>query len=237
MTKEQNPWRVVEEPIEIEKDAGVADSEVTHPAFAVIGVSRVSGEATLFQSEFKHQHYLSVRIGLAKLCRSLSRDWVFGHAKTYIEVNLSEAQWAAFVSSPNVGSGVPCTLRYNNGQIIPGLPDPKPPEAKFKAEVAKAAEEAVTQLDELAEKIAAMGLSAKKQKDLLDSVSRAKNKMKSSIPWVAKQFSEHMETTVEKAKTEVNAYATQTLQRMGLEALGITSPITVEAIEAKGEAE
>lgn len=44
--------------------------------------------------------------------------------------------------------------------------------------------------------------------------------MTSNVPFRLQSFDEHMENTVEKAKTEVNAYAMNAVRAAGLEALG-----------------
>jgi hypothetical protein len=94
----------------IEKvDSPISDSVEKHPAYAQIGASRVSGGTYLYGSNFAHQHYVTISITKSELNRSLSRDWASG-GEEYIEVALSEAQWASFVSTLNSGTGIQCTL-------------------------------------------------------------------------------------------------------------------------------
>src|SRR3546814_5396409 len=69
---------------------------------------------------FPHQNFVSIRICRSSLNRDLSNDWHYGKDQM-MEVNMSEAQWATFVSSMNVGSGTPCTLASVDGQPVPGL--------------------------------------------------------------------------------------------------------------------
>jgi len=95
-----------------------------HPAWGLIGASRVSSSppgASLFDSDLRHQHYVTVRIKAAKRRRDLHRDWI-GGGKEYIEIAMSEAQWASFVSSMNTGDGVPCTVEHINREDVPGFP-------------------------------------------------------------------------------------------------------------------
>lgn len=67
-----------EEPVEVKGDGHSGrESRITHPAFAQIGASRVSGSVNLYGSEFNHQHFITISIHRSELNRSLSRDWPF----------------------------------------------------------------------------------------------------------------------------------------------------------------
>lgn len=219
----------MEQEIEVEEtDRGTV---LTHPAFAQIRASRVSGGNTrLYDSDFTHNHYMTITIRRSELHRDLSRDWHFGKNEI-IEVALSEAQWATFVSSPNIGSGVPCTLQRLQGEgVIPSLP-PRDLSATFKKEVDTDMKEAVEFLDALSADIAKSGLSGKKINALNGQVRMARMRITSSLDFVASQFSEHMETTTEKAKQEVHGYVLSTIQRAGIEALtGGKLPLAIEVV-------
>ncbi len=214
------------DPVTTKEGGPMGGESVTHPAFAMIGVSRISGQARLAGSDFQHQHYMEITLRYATQQRSLSRDWWFGRNEI-VRVSLSESQWATFVSSPNVGYGSPCTLQHVGGETLPGLADPKEDRTQqIKREAKAKCEDAFGHLDKLAAKIEAMGLSAKKAKELIGEVNMAKQQLTSNLPFVLEQFGEFVEDTVEAGKTEINAYAEQTLMRTGLAALGIgESPI------------
>lgn len=205
------------------------DQSVTrHPAFALIGASRVSGRTNLYASDFAHNAYMTISIRRSQLNRNLSNDWHFGREEL-IEVALSEAQWATFVSSPNVGSGVPCTLQHLKGEQIPGLPDPIPRAHHFGAEVRKRSADSIKALNDLAEAIDALGLSKVKADAAKEYVRIAKSALTSGIPFIAEQFDEHAESTIEKAKAEVHGYMVGALMRSGLAALTNDMPLQIEA--------
>jgi hypothetical protein len=218
MKQEPTMRRATEEPVIKKSDSAITETVESHPAYAVIGASRVSGHAYLFGSDFDHQHYVTVRISGAVLNRSHSRDWTFSR-KAYIEVAMSEAQWATFVATPNQGSGVPCTLKYLKGEQIPGLPPPKSRHDQFKAEAEEDMREALEALKELASQIGTLNISGKAKNAILSYVSRANKRMTDSLPFVAKSFGEHVEQVTEKAKIEINAYITSAVNRAGLESL------------------
>lgn len=217
--------RNVEHPVETpERDGdGV---RITHPAFAQIGACRVSGQRALYGSDFLHQNYITITISASELTRKLSTDWTFGKEEL-IEVAVSEAQWATFVSSMNIGSGVQCTLTHRGrGQPqVPYLPDPADRRERFAAELAKNNVDAAKELDELRSLIVESKLSGKAATEMLKKCDRVQREIGGSQKFVADMFDEHMENTVEKAKIEVNAYATRTLLGMGLDQARLDSPI------------
>ena len=110
------------------------EREESHPAYAMIGASRWTGGKSVFHgSDFRHSSGISVTICRAVQVRSLSRDW--HHAREeLIRVDMSESQWAAFISTLNVGDGVPCTLRRIQGEQMPLIPLPEDRKETFGAD-------------------------------------------------------------------------------------------------------
>lgn len=68
-------------------------------------------------------------------------------------------------------------------------------------------------------------ISEAKTKTSEAKLKRIRQQLMDSVPWVAKQFSEHMEETTEKAKGEIHGYINAVVQRAGLEALGSSGPL------------
>lgn len=226
----------VEEPTVTKKEGPIGGLEFNHPAYGSIGAYRTTGQASLYGSDFRHQHYVTIYLKRSTLRRDLSNDWPHAHTELF-EVALSEAQWATFVSSMNVGSGVQCTIKRTMGQQVPGLPDPQSRTEQFSHEVKERMAKGLNELNELAQMITTMGLSGKKQKELLDKITASKMQLTNNVKFVADQFDEHMEDTTEKAKIEINAYATHTLIGLGLDQLGKSSPIALEHLHGKSEDE
>jgi len=151
-----------------------------------------------------------------------------------IEVALSEAQWASFVSSMNVGSGVPCTLQHIQHHEVPQLAPPKKPSEKFSEDMEQTMVELRDELTTLADSMTEGNMGKTKTKDIQKKLRWLSERLTNSTEFVANQFDEHMERTVEKAKVEVNAYVTGMVQRAGLDALGIKHEPVV-ALEWDGE--
>ena len=197
-----------------------------HPAFGQISANRVSGHTTLYGSDFIHNNYISIRLYTSSLDRSLSEDRYFSGRELF-EVNLSEAQWATFVSAMNVGFGVPCTIDHVMGEQKPGIPLRKQ-ENQFKAEIKNDLLKAEEALKDLREKIIALGLINKKAIPLLEEVAKASRAISDGIPFVTDQFDEHVQTTMEKAKVELHGYMQSVFSRAGIAAITQVAPLMLE---------
>jgi hypothetical protein len=199
----------------------MSDSVERHPAYGQISASRVNGHVNLYGSDFSHNNCVRITISDSELHRSLSRDWPFSRKKL-IEVELSEAQWATFVSSLNAGSGPQCTLQYVEGRgQIPNIPEPKEERSEqFSRELRAKLSTVENDLKKLRETIEAGKMTKKDKEDLLSRIAVIEGNLTPNLDYVAKSFVEHMEDTTEHAKIEINAYLTNAVQRAGLEALG-----------------
>lgn len=200
---------VVEPVVSERSDHGTAS---THPAFGQISVQRVSGSAALYGSDFMHSGFVRIRIFESEHRRDLSRDWHYA-GRELIAVDLSEAQWATFVSSMNVGEGVPCTLDTIQGEPVPSLPPPASRTEQFAGEMAEHVEDAIREIDEVLAKLPQKGEAASK-------LRRARMQLHANLPHIAGSFDKHMERTVEKAKVEIHGYINSAVARAGLATLG-----------------
>lgn len=199
-----------QEPL-ITKETGPMEGErIKHPCFGQIKAARVQGRTTLYDSEFSHQNSITITISTSELFRSLSRNWHF-EGNELLKLEMSEAQWATFVSSVNEGSGVPCTLRRDHGKGVPGLSGPITDREKFKVEFGDQMNDAFARLEKLESLVADSKLSGKSREEIVKSLNSVRASFTSSMPFIAEQFGKHMEQTVEKAKIEINAFSTQAL--------------------------
>jgi hypothetical protein len=234
MSYNPNP-HLYEEPV-VSKEPGPGSSTeevIDHPAFATIGANRVQTTGqTLFQSEFKHQSLITICIKGARVRRGLSNDRVSTSSRMpYIEVDLTESQWATFVSSLNVGEGVPCTLSYRHDiGYVPQIP--KPPERKqqFASEMRETLQDSINHLKKIESVLEGAKITGKLRDELMGHVRMAKQEIQSNMPFVEKQFAEHVENTTEAAKQEIHGYMVGHLQRAGLAALAREGgPLQIES--------
>lgn len=183
----------------------------THPAFGMIGAYRTQGTpTTVFDSDIQHQHTVVVKIEHAERMRDLHRDWIHPR-KQIIEIQMSEAQWASFVSSMN-SSGVPCTLLWTekDGQL-PRL-EYAPRLEQSMAETRRAADDAFAEIKE--------ALAAAEEKPTKANLRNLRIKVENAGPnveFAGKSLSEHAENVVTKARADIEAMVTDHATRLGLE--------------------
>lgn len=211
--------------------------KASHPAYATIGCGRVnSGKGVyLFGSDFRHHNTMRIVISRGTVTRDLSHDWVHG-GRELVEVELSEAQWATFVSTPNMGSWTPCTLRFravpDPDDILgaqPGIAAVEDRRAQLRGEVQDTLADTLAAIDEalrVVDGVEKMGARARTA--ITNALQQARQEVQANLPFVAKSFDEHAERTVERAKVEVNAYLTSAVMRAGLEALQGGAPKPIE---------
>lgn len=205
----------------------------THPAYAQIMASRISGQSALYGSDFLHQNFIRIRVSPSELHRDLSHDNMYNSVQTYIEVDLSEAQWATFVSAMSVNGGTGCTLNSRDMQDVPALPRPADKKPQFTKEARQACQDAMDSVEQLRQAIEELSISQKQKNILLSRASSVTARLNSTIPFIMEQFGEYMESTVEKAKIEVNAYTVNAVQRAGLQALKAGSSLLTHTTEGE----
>lgn len=195
-----------------------------HPAFGMISAGRVSigggpgSGSVLFQSDIKHGHTVRITISRATRKRDLNHDWVHS-GQELIEVELSEAQWASFVSSMNT-SGVPCTLRRTENDVfVPGL-EYQPRLAESMGEVKDAAVKAfggIREAMQAYEKAIEEKAGAKTIKEARRKLHYAIEHSGANMHFAAKSLVEHTENVVQKARADIEAMVFQEAARLGLE--------------------
>lgn len=203
-----------------EREGSHGSTIFEHPAFGLIGGSRVSGSTVLFGSDFEHHNFVEIRISRAGLHRGLSHDWHFGRQEV-ASVRLSEAQWATFVSSLNNGQGVPCTLAYVGTEAMPSIPLRRE-EDTARAEARSHLAEMVELVDKAINEVVAgvgSGLSKTKRDAVLAPLHKLRMEIGANTSFMMDSFERHFETTVESAKVEIEAHMQNAIRRAGLAAL------------------
>lgn len=200
------------------------DQVETHPAYGVIGASRVSGTTTLFDSDIKHMGFVRLRIAKAEKILGAHEDHVYGQMRTLCEVDLSEAQWVALISRMNIGEGTPCTLRYH-GQTplieVPGIDDGRDAEGRLRARAASIGSTlddrtkyVLDEVGKIAEKL------GKKDRDrLLSLLDNLTSSLDSNIEFGKSMLREHAEKLVCAAKVEIHAAVNAKITSLGIERL------------------
>ncbi len=211
-----------------------------HPAYGQIRCGRRQGHARLVGSELVHQHYVTLEICRAHKYRSLHEDRFMGGVTPLVEVNLSEHQWASFVASMNMGSGVPCTITYGppdgaKGEQKPGIVEPNKHDlakrelSEYAKETRRVIRDGLGKLEQL---ISAPGSISKTViRDAVRSLKIDLENFSSNICFHVEQHQEMMEKNVHAAKSDVEGYITATAATLGLEVLRKMAP----QLEGNGE--
>lgn len=191
-----------------------------HPAYGVMRVSRVTGgDCRLFGSKIQHSNWMSIEISTASVERNLSQDWIYPR-NVVVSVEMSEAQWATLVSSPGVGSGVPCTIKATlAGPMVrvEPMPDPEPEHDAARREFA-------ARMD------SAPGPVKKADLNRIYNLLQHLTNLKSNMRFAKEQFDRALEQSIEAAKADLDAHITMTAQRLGMDAAQLPG-----LLESKGD--
>jgi len=180
----------------------------THPGFGMIKANRVSssGGVSLFDSEIKHQHFVSITLSGATRKRELNRDWIYERDQI-IEVWLSEAQWAQLVSSMNAG-GTPMTIhRDATGALVPEIPF----EPRLGLSRQEVHDTVAKLLDDIKKKLA--HVEEKPSKANITALHHAVANAVANADYAVKTMDEHTEKSVAKARADIEAIVANAVLR------------------------
>jgi hypothetical protein len=215
-------------------DCPISDEVEEHPAFGVIGWNRQQNSgrdnASLFMSEMNNQNVISISIKGAKVYRKRGKERVYSQNEI-VRVNLTAGQFSQFITTPNTGDGVPCTLQRVEGrEQIPDI-DRTDRYGKFKKDIAEQQGEFKDNMDNLLSRAQQMaeGKSIKKteMRELVREISMARQHLFANLPFLKVQMKEHMDGVVEQGKVEIEAFLENRLREHGLESLKSEMPVTM----------
>ena len=194
--------------------------EERDPSFGVVSISRVQGRRRLFDSPFEHQHFITLSVRRAFRSRTdLHMDYI-GADEELIEIAMSEVQFAAMVTSLNMGVGTPCTIARWDGKIVK---EPAPDQTKktFEKEgkehwanLAKMAAE----LEKLTEQKPS-NLKAADRERMNFLALKIHQGLTGSAEFFHQQFQKSMDKTVAAAKGEVQAHVLNVLKNAGVKGI------------------
>ena len=194
-----------------------------HESYGMIGITHTTcGGAALFGSSIKHDRMITLRIKRASVERSLHKEWYYGY-EPIVEVQLSASQFAQFITTPNVGEGVPCTIKYVEGKRMEEPPYRGQNEI-FNDELQEKFNKALSDTDDLIRDANDMldskgPMKVADKKKLLGKLNGLVQHIKSNMPFLHKQFTRSMDKTVTAAKAEIEEFYTSTIMKLGKKAL------------------
>jgi hypothetical protein len=200
-----------------------APVEESHESYVMVGFSRRNGSpGAMFGSSLRvHESYVTLRVTSAVRIHEDGYDRYFGSLRGEIlEVDLSAAQFAELLTTMNIGSGVPGTLRYLSNRKVPN-----PPEAKVEAvrvregfarDMKKLVRDAKASVEAVKEKLSGKTVSQSDRKAVLGAMEDLVQRVESDAPWMLQMFEEATEKVVVAAKAEMDAFATHNIVAEGL---------------------
>lgn len=232
-------WIENEAPTITERPEPFEGERHSHPAFGQITVvkTNVSSDGIeLFGSNLKHRGVLRITISTAHLDRHLSRDWIHSE-KDLLSFQMSESQWASFISS-QAGASVPVTFERRAADdapvtLVPGIESPENMRETFDREIRERCEKYIALAAELEAALAQAASSGKASKGRLVELQKMAHTLSVGMPnsmgFVQKQMAEAMDKTTTAAKTEVEAFVYDLATRTGLETLRNQAPLLLES--------
>lgn len=201
-----------------------ADLVEEHPAFCMISAHRghIGGRGVkLNDSDINHRETITLQVHRSERHRMLKRDW-FSQGEQLIEVEMSLAQWASFVSSMNT-TGIPATLRLDRDgplRVLPGIAEE--PRLKQTMDEAKAAASvAFDGIVEYVDKIDQLIQNKAGVRAIREELEHLRWKIKNATPnveFATKSLAEHAENVVQKARADIESMVLLKSEQLTLEA-------------------
>lgn len=216
------------QPIEVERseDSSLERETYKHPAFGMIGFSRITGggDNVLFGSSIKHNDRIQLTIKHGEQDRMLHEDWYYGRKKI-VEVEMSYSQFAECISTMNVGDGVPCTIQFTEKDgHIPAIEENNSKREQFRNEfsdtIKKAMEQIQNQINQIQESInTKKTFGIKDQKEMVSQLQNVKYNIGANLDFCVSQFDEQMDKSMMEAKGEIEAFCQNKINSIAQAAL------------------
>ena len=207
-----------------------------HPAYGTITMTtRTGGGGTLFGSDLGHNQRIAIKISTAKLHRDLHHDWIHSD-KQLIELEMSHAQFAQFITSNGNGSGTPVTITWlKDVGSIPAIKNLQTKHETHRQEIHNSAREAA---DSMAKNVAKLGamiesgkLGKKELRELWHTLKCQVDNLPSNMEFAVKSAEEALEKATSDAKIEVESYVQMTAQRLGLKSISDLAQLADKSVE------
>lgn len=222
----------------------------THPSYGLLQFSRMTGGPTnLFGSSIQHKDTIRLRINECAVERNLSTDWYYDQGKI-IEVEMSYSQFAEAITSINMGSGVPVTIRYIKGE---GSVEPCPFVDKkqlFEEEFKHKLDEANATTNQLISNVEKLftdkkTLTKKDKEEVLSMLTKIYQSINNNSSFVYESFNEQMGKTTLEAKGEIEAFMQNKLNSIAQtsiaehrdELLSLKNPVTIQSGKDVGDSQ
>jgi hypothetical protein len=147
---------------------------------------------------------------------------------------MSEVQFAEMITTPNIGSGVPCTLRYaRNGTGLHQYEEPPRQEteaSRTRDEFTAVVEERMATMKSVKRRIDKLmeegSLAKAPRMEIGQEIDQLLQLFTSSAPFFMERFEENAEKVVATAKAEITAHVEMVARHVGIDTLkGVEMPL------------
>lgn len=196
-----------------------------HESYGMVGFHRVTGGiGRLFGSSID-KHHTAVRLRINRGVREhhLGRDWYYAKEEI-IEVEISAAQFAELLTTMNVGSGIPCTIRHLNCKSVENPPDEQMEVEEirdaFENDTKTLVKDMKAYVARITEVLGASKPPGKKEREeLLSQLRLFVQRVESDMPFMVDQFAKASEKISSSIKAEVDAFLTHNILIEGIRSL------------------
>jgi hypothetical protein len=196
----------------------------SHESYGLVGISRytINPPQCFFGSSIKNHAGISLTIRRAKRTRSLAGDSYFS-TDELIEIDMTASQFADMLTQPNIGDGVPCTIRHVLCKRMEKCPDENNERAKIQKDFDSHMRDIGSQLDEIIATATAMqqktSINKADREAFVKMATLIKHQITNSLPFIHKRFTEAMDETLNEAKADLDLWLKQTANAAGIESI------------------
>lgn len=196
---------------EFKKEKTYLGENTTHPSYGMLGFSRTTGGKTnLFGSSIQHRDTIVMELRHGEITRGLNTNWYYG-GKTIAKVEMSQSQFAEAITSLNMGTGIPVTVRYTENDGVIGECDFVNKQEQFQDELKKKLDSIDNVASTLYQEVKDIltnkkSLNKSDKEEILAKISKIVNGSSSNTSFAYDCFNEQMDKTVREAKGEIEAF-------------------------------
>ena len=203
---------------------GIHGDTYHHPSFGMLSFSRThGGHSNLFGSSIQHRDTIHMVLKEGTVARDLNEDWYFG-GPGIVEVEMSQSQFAELITSMNMGSGVPCTIKFIKGKGRIPEPDFINKREQITNEFKERMDDKKASANKIYEEIKTLFDTKKSigkgdRAAILRKIHSITNGLSSEANFMFRQFQEQMDKTITQAKGEIEAFAQNRINTIAQQAI------------------
>lgn len=214
------------------------EKQPEHPAQGLIRISRVHGQQRLYKSTAITGSYVSLEVTLAR--EYVDKDTHSGghiSGAQVIKLGMSHTQFAEMLTSPNRGSGIPCTIFYKDGQRLPDIPDETHKLDRVRLQAEEKIDEKLQEFEEARERVNELldqkSLRVADRNELRHLFNQVAGRIGESAKWAVRVIDESVEELVTEAKSEINAHVSLVAEQVGVKVLPdmVSTPALTDGLD------